>query len=158
MMSDIPRGWAVIPKNAWYVAVAVALGVVLLMQSIMLAQGRESLEMPLWCWVLISIGVALVTVALTVLYGWMYSDAKRRGMRAVLWVLLGIFVPNMIGVILYLVLRDPLPVSCPKCSNIVARNYAYCPSCGEQVVPGCAQCGKVVEPGWKNCAHCGTRL
>ncbi len=45
---------------------------------------------------------------LVLLIGYVYADAKRRGMRYVMWTLLAIFIPNAIGIILYFVMRDPL--------------------------------------------------
>ena len=57
----------------------------------------------------------LFMVLFILLVGYVWADAKRRQMNAVLWVLLAIFIPNLIGVILYFILRQPLPVPCPSC-------------------------------------------
>ena len=43
--------------------------------------------------------------------GFIYADAKRRRMRHVMWAWLAL-VPYFIGVILYFILRDPLPTPC----------------------------------------------
>jgi hypothetical protein len=48
------------------------------------------------------------------LNGYVYADAKRRGMRYVMWTWPAILIPNAIGVILYFVLRDPLLVNCTQ--------------------------------------------
>jgi len=89
------------------------------------------------------------------LVGFIYVDAKRRGMRYVMWTLLGAFVPNAIGIILYFLLRDPMPSPCPKCSQMVRGTFAFCPHCGAELLRACRVCGKKLEPGWVNCAHCG---
>ena len=44
----------------------------------------------------------------TLLIGYIYGDARRRGMRYVMWTLLAIFLFNGIGIILYFILREPL--------------------------------------------------
>ncbi|MGA7226575.1 MAG: PLDc N-terminal domain-containing protein, partial [Candidatus Acidiferrales bacterium] len=55
----------------------------------------------------------IIVVVWILMIGYVYGDAKRRGMRHVMWTLLAIFIPDMIGVILYFILRDPLMNKCP---------------------------------------------
>lgn len=100
----------------------------------------------------------LIFFLLIPLYGYIYGDAKRRGMRYVMWTLLAIFVPDFIGVILYFILRDPLPIDCPGCHGIVPSKFTFCPHCGNALRPYCSQCGKSVERNWMNCAYCGKKL
>jgi hypothetical protein len=92
------------------------------------------------------------------LIGFVYVDAKRRGMRYVMWTWLTIFVPYSIGVILYFVLRDPMPTPCPKCSRLSAQSFTFCPSCGAELMRTCRVCHKKLGAGWVNCAYCGTSL
>ena len=66
-------------------------------------------------------GFMLVLVAWVVLIGYIYGDAKRRQMRYVMWTLLAIFVPHAIGMILYFILRDPLPKPCPGCGHVESK-------------------------------------
>lgn len=91
----------------------------------------------------------------TLLIGYVYGDARRRGMRYVMWTLLSIFLANGIGIILYFILRDPLPVYCSRCGCGVKQGFAYCPRCGANVLPACPACQRVVQPGWSHCAWCG---
>ena len=92
------------------------------------------------------------------LVGYVFGDARRRGMNHVLWTLLAIFIPNAIGVILYFILRDPIPVPCPSCGALARKGHAYCAGCGTAVRVACPQCRQPVEPGWRNCARCGAGL
>jgi RNA polymerase subunit RPABC4/transcription elongation factor Spt4 len=87
-----------------------------------------------------------------------YADAKRRGMRYVMWTVLAIFIPNAIGIILYFILRDPLMKPCPGCSQVLKSGYTFCPHCGTSLLPTCPNCGRSVELGWANCPACGTKL
>jgi RNA polymerase subunit RPABC4/transcription elongation factor Spt4 len=92
------------------------------------------------------------------LVGYVYADSKRRGMRYVMWTWLAALVPDGIGIILYFVLRDPMPKACPQCSTAVPAKFMFCPHCGAAMQPTCSNCGRGVEPGWGNCPHCGTKL
>jgi RNA polymerase subunit RPABC4/transcription elongation factor Spt4 len=92
------------------------------------------------------------------LVGYVFGDARRRGMRYVMWTLLAIFIPNAIGIILYFILRDPPMRACPNCSRMSKGGFAFCPACGTSLLPTCPNCGRGVERGWANCPQCGTKL
>nr|HEV7953011.1 zinc ribbon domain-containing protein [Candidatus Acidoferrales bacterium] len=92
------------------------------------------------------------------LIGFVYVDAKRRGMRYVMWTWLTVFVPYSIGIILYFVLRDPMPTPCPKCNKLSAASFTFCPSCGAELMRTCRVCHKKLGVGWVNCAYCGSSL
>jgi hypothetical protein len=102
------------------------------------------------------IPIPLTLYALVVAY--IHGDAKRRGMRHVLWTLLAIFIPNGIGIILYFIFREPRMIGCPKCGAHAKQTFAFCPGCGAALQPACPACRKAVEPGWANCPYCGGRL
>jgi RNA polymerase subunit RPABC4/transcription elongation factor Spt4 len=101
-------------------------------------------------------GIPLAIYAL--LIGYVNADARRRGMRYIMWTLLAIFIPNAIGIIVYFILRDPLPRVCPNCSQLVKAGFAFCPHCGYNLAPACPSCKRAVEPSWKVCPTCGTSL
>ncbi len=103
-------------------------------------------------------GVCFLIVPFIALIGYVYADAKRRGMRYVMWTLLAFFIPDAIGIILYFILRDPMPKPCPGCSTPVKAGFTFCPHCGTSTQPTCTNCGRGVDFGWANCPHCGTKL
>jgi hypothetical protein len=92
------------------------------------------------------------------LLGYVAGDARRRGMRPALWVLLAIFVPSAIGFLLYFILREPLLHVCPRCGARAKSSFPFCPSCGASLASACPSCKNAVEPGWSHCARCGTQL
>jgi RNA polymerase subunit RPABC4/transcription elongation factor Spt4 len=92
------------------------------------------------------------------LIGYVYGDARRRGMRQVLWTLLAIFVPNGIGILIYFLLRQPPQVSCPRCQAQLQPGLSFCPNCGSPMGPACPQCHRLTEAGWSHCGHCGAPL
>jgi RNA polymerase subunit RPABC4/transcription elongation factor Spt4 len=107
---------------------------------------------------LVTLLFPLFLSAYVLLVGYVNGDARRRGMRYVLWTLLAIFIPNAIGIILYFVMRDPLMRNCPKCSATIGGGFAYCPKCGSALSKTCPNCHRAVEPDWSHCAGCGTSL
>jgi RNA polymerase subunit RPABC4/transcription elongation factor Spt4 len=107
---------------------------------------------------LMIVGVGIVPAIWVMLIGYLYADARRRGMRYVMWTLLAIFIPDAIGIIIYFILRDPLMKPCPGCSQVLKSGYTFCPHCGTSLLPTCPNCGRSVELGWANCPACGTKL
>jgi hypothetical protein len=88
-------------------------------------------------------------------------DAKRRGMNAFLWtVVVLVFLPTwgLIGFIIYLLLREPLPYPCPQCAATIGARFNFCPNCKCNLHPACPQCKNEVGELDKFCPYCGTDL
>ena len=150
---------AVIPRTAKVIAGLLTIGVVVLIVTLaQLPPKPTETALPLAAKICLPILCGALTLILALLIGFVYGDAKQRGMRYVMWTLLATFLPDAIGIILYFILRDPLPVTCPHCSTKVLSKFAFCPGCGTSLKPTCPQCGQAVEPIWSNCGHCGTKL
>jgi hypothetical protein len=64
--------------------------------------------------------------------GYVYGDALRRNMPAVPWLLVALFVPNLLGFLLYFVLRKPLGRPCPQCGQAITPEQRFCSWCGGQ--------------------------
>jgi RNA polymerase subunit RPABC4/transcription elongation factor Spt4 len=103
-------------------------------------------------------GIAIVVSAFVMLMGYIARDAKRRNMSPVLWVLVSLFVPYLIGVILYFVVREPLPFKCPQCGRAVNAQFNFCPACQFNLQPNCPQCRRAIHSGDRFCPHCGFAL
>ncbi|MBI1896922.1 MAG: zinc ribbon domain-containing protein [Acidobacteria bacterium] len=157
-MSRLRQELKIIPLAAWIIAVLMYLGFVLLSSRVLIPRDPELSPWPVLAKILFSFGIPMILAVLVLVIGYVYADAKRRGMRYVLWTLLAIFIPNAIGIILYFILRDPLPQPCPKCGATVLVRFPYCPACGTAVAQTCPECRRRVEPGWSHCAHCGASL
>lgn len=69
--------------------------------------------------------------AFVLLVGYVYADARRRGMPPVAWTALVVLVPNALGFVFYFVLRKPLVHPCPRCHSAVPQDAAFCPRCGQ---------------------------
>jgi RNA polymerase subunit RPABC4/transcription elongation factor Spt4 len=158
-MSRFTEEMKVVPTTARVIAVLAYLGMVCVLgATVRYGNDPEVTSWPMWAKALLVFAPGIVLSILVLLIGYVYGDAKRRGMHYVLWTLLAVFVPNAIGIILYFILRDAPPRACPGCSQIVKAGYAFCPYCSTHLKPACPSCKRSVEFGWKSCAHCGSSL
>jgi hypothetical protein len=147
----------VIPPLAWILAVAIYLSSATLIFEIAIPNDRKLSKWPVEGQILFAYGIFLTILAFILLIGYVFGDARRRGMRYVMWTLLALFIPDGIGIILYFVFRDPMPKKCPACSTMVKAGV-FCSSCGTALQATCPSCKRGVEPGWSHCPHCGTTL
>jgi hypothetical protein len=158
-MSHFSEELKVIPKPARIVAGLIYLACVTAFTLLFMFSHDQGLQStPKAAKILLVFGPGVVLAIYVLLIGYVNGDAKRRGMRYVMWTLLAIFIPNSIGIILYFILRDPLLKPCPRCSQIGRPGFTFCAHCGASLLPTCPNCGKSVELGWSNCPQCGTKL
>jgi hypothetical protein len=149
----------VIPRVAWIVGGFLYVALLCLIAGLFFSSNDPGLrEMPVVVKVFLPAFPPLLMFAFVVLIGYVYGDAKRRQMRYVMWTLLAIFIPDGIGIILYFILRDPLPKPCPACATPLRAGFVFCPHCGTALQKPCPNCGRGVEAGWAHCPHCGTKL
>lgn len=154
-MNDYRTKPRVIPDAAYVIAGIVAVLGYIVMRFLAIPSSPESAHWPEGGKVFLSFLAPVVVAVYVLLIGYIYGDSKRRGMRSWLWVLLAIFIPNAIGIILYFILRDPMPFHCPGCGSSVKSTFTFCPNCSAPLRPTCPQCGRGMERGWKHCPNCG---
>ena len=79
---------------------------------------------------------ALVIGALSGLWllaiGYVFGDARLRGMRAALWTAVVILLPHLLGFLLYFVLRSPVLSACARCGMAISSDVDFCSFCGSQ--------------------------
>ncbi len=104
--------------------------------------------------------IFVVAAAIPVMIGiYVYRDASARGMNAVLWTLVAVLAPSLIGFIIYLLIRGNYSnLRCPVCDARVREDYVVCPGCGTKLRPSCPGCSAPVELGWKVCPRCAAPL
>jgi len=158
-MSRFREELRVIPKATRVIAcIAYVVLATLILLGIRFSGDPETAHLPLAGQLALTFLVPVLLFVLVLLIGYIYGDAKRRQMRYILWTLLAIFIPDAIGIILYFILRDPLPRRCATCGGMVLAKFVFCPHCGASTQPTCPQCGKPVEPAWANCPYCAASL
>ncbi|MBZ9685924.1 zinc ribbon domain-containing protein [Clostridium estertheticum] len=88
-----------------------------------------------------------------------FKDSKQRGMDPWLWTTIAIFVPNLIGLIIYLVVRTSYTKKiCTSCGKPVDEHFMNCPFCGYKLKENCNSCGSAVDPEWNVCPKCAAKL
>lgn len=104
--------------------------------------------------------IALIVLTIPVLIGiYVYRDARRRGMNAVLWTLVAVIAPALVGFIIYLLVRNGYSdLECPRCGTPVMEQYVVCPQCGAKLRPACPSCDRPIEPDWRVCPRCAAPL
>ena len=112
--------------------------------------------------------IAAVNVVLLVSVLWLipilvgiyvFRDAKQRGMNAILWTLVAVFAPSLIGLVVYLLVRGNYSnLRCPRCDTVVTEQFVVCPKCGAKLRPNCPNCSSAVEPDWAVCPRCAQPL
>jgi hypothetical protein len=106
-------------------------------------------------------GTSLVVAMMIFMVGYVNKDAKRRGMSSTLWTfLVVVLIPGyfVLGFIIYMLMREPLPYNCPQCSATVGARFNFCPNCKCNLHPSCPTCKREVTETDKFCAFCGTGL
>jgi hypothetical protein len=156
-MSRFSNEVRIIPAVAWIIGVAVAVTMFSCLYFVAIPHDHKLSQWP----VVAQIGFALLgllPMAAILLVGYINADARRRGMRYVMWTLLALFLPNSLGIILYFILREPLLAQCAKCGAQGRANFTFCPQCGAGLTTACPGCKRPVEVGWSRCAYCGIAL
>jgi hypothetical protein len=153
-MGRLSEEMSVIPTVAWVLAVVCWLGS---MAFVTFGISRAD-DGPWAFWALLVTVPPLFFAIWILLIGYVNGDARRRGMRHVMWTLLAIFIPNAIGIILYFIMREPPMKNCPKCGTAVRGGFGFCQACGAPIAQSCANCRGALEPGWSHCPNCGKGL
>ena len=104
--------------------------------------------------------LSLLVLAIPVIIGvYIHKDAKKRGMNAVLWTLIGVLAPGFIGLIIYLIVRGEHPdLQCYSCGKPVNESFSDCPFCGAPLKEKCGNCGYTLDANWNVCASCGAEI
>jgi hypothetical protein len=103
-------------------------------------------------------GGAIVLSTLLFMLGYVYRDAKRRGMNPALWTIVVMILSpgyGILGLIIYLLVREPLPYPCPQCATSVSARFNFCPNCKTNLHPACTHCQREVSDTDKFCPYCG---
>jgi hypothetical protein len=105
--------------------------------------------------------VSVMMAALIFMVGYVNKDARRRGMHSGLWTFLVIvLIPGyfVLGFIIYMLMREPLPYNCPQCGTTVGGRFNFCPNCKCALHRACPQCKHEIAETDKFCAFCGQDL
>ena len=74
----------------------------------------------------------VVTAVWVVCLGYVYGDASRRAMPPILSTLMAAFIPNLLGFLIYFVIRRPIALPCAQCGQAMRADHPFCSWCGCQ--------------------------
>ncbi len=122
---------AVVPRAMRIIAVALGLLVLTagLIGGAMAANPKTFLGRTALYWTA-AIVLGILTTLWLIGVGFVFADARRRGMRASLWAAVVILFPHLLGFLLYFVLRPPISAGCAACGRAVSPALNFCPHCG----------------------------
>jgi RNA polymerase subunit RPABC4/transcription elongation factor Spt4 len=87
-----------------------------------------------------------------------YRDAAKRDLDPWLWATVAVFVPNLIGVVIYLIVRQSVKNACINCGKRIEKDFKICPYCGQKQEMVCENCNKAVARDWSVCPYCAHPL
>lgn len=116
--------------------------------------------MPTSVMVVMSLMVCTVVGVLIALGRVVYKDAKAMGMNAGLWTAVVILVPNLMGLVIYLVVRNNAKKQyhCSNCGESVKEDYNLCPNCKSLFEKICHVCKNAVKSNMTYCPYCGNKV
>jgi Phospholipase_D-nuclease N-terminal len=126
----------VVPKAVQVSAVAIVAAAVLIGLAVgcyAVANG-EGLR-PMFGYAAAALAVGMVIAIWLLCLGFVFADARRRGMRAAGWTLVAMLMPNLLGFLLYFVMRRPLAAPCVSCSREMPVDQPFCSWCGSSRAP-----------------------
>ena len=89
-----------------------------------------------------------------------YKDAKAHDLNPWLWMVVAVFTPNLIGVIIYLVVRSnqEKKYTCSNCNAEVKADYNVCPNCQAIFENTCEICKHALGSQMAYCPYCGAKV
>jgi RNA polymerase subunit RPABC4/transcription elongation factor Spt4 len=106
--------------------------------------------------------VSIFLAACIFMIGYVNRDSRRRGMNSALWTwFVLLMLPTSVGIIgfvIYLLMREPLPYACPRCEKLVGPRFNFCPNCKCNLHPSCPNCKREIVETDKFCPYCATDL
>jgi len=158
----VPEWLKVLCTILYLIAVAIGVAVVIVDPETRFPELQHSATLSAIAVAGIISGVSIVFAASILMLGYVNRDAKRRGMNSALWTwFVLLMLPTsvgIIGLIIYLLVREPLPYPCPRCATPVGPRFNFCPNCKCDLYPSCPNCKKEIAETDKYCPYCATEL
>lgn len=79
--------------------------------------------------------ILLFTIGIHIaIFIYVYYDAKKRGMEAIVWAIISALAPMLLGFIAYIIIsRNYKKIKCSNCGYSVEVNWNTCPNCGQNL-------------------------
>lgn len=142
-----------------YIFWGLLVGIVLLLVSIVMIfiQRAPEVHQPRGFIILFPLFI-LVPAYIIIVGRLVYIDAAKRGLDPWLWATVAVFVPNLIGIVIYLIVRQSAKNACINCGKRIEKDFKICPYCGQKQEKVCENCNKAVSRDWSVCPYCAHPL
>ena len=145
----------IVPPWAWALAALAFIGAQIFFN--VFVAGQSDAPAP-WARAALGVMLGIVLGCYLLLIGYVNRDARRRMMSPVLWTLVAVLIPNGLGIILYFILRQPIPRVFAQFEAGSPAEPGSCPRCGYKLNPSCPHCQRAVDVIDSYCRSCGTSL
>ena len=157
----VPRWLKVMCVLLYLVALAIGIAVIHYDPSARFPEIRDDQVTSIAAIIGIITGVSIVAATYILMLGYVNRDSRRRGMNSALWTLLVLVLSGgsaVLGFIIYFLIREPLPYTCPRCSQLVGPRFNFCPNCKCNLHPSCPNCKQEIAETDKFCPYCAQDL
>lgn len=123
-------------KNLFWFITALWIGFGVFPLTLVVLKLGHKEEIPTRALMIFLLILVVVAIMILVICRYVYKDAKSRGMDPYLWMATAAYVPNFVGLIVYLVMRKQLSMEILKCVNCnmeVKKDWKYCPNCSHEL-------------------------
>lgn len=87
---------------------------------------------------------------------WVYQNARKAKINAVLWGIITLFT-NLAGLFIYLIYKQNNQI-CFKCGAVQNKSNIYCTYCGIKISKTCKNCSAIIIEGDNFCNQCGKEI
>lgn len=108
--------------------------------------------------ILLVFSIILMAIVFLTIGAFVYKDAKKRNMNEWMWLTIALYVPNFIGLIIYIIVRQNYNKKCFSCGAKVEENFEVCPFCGKELKRRCENCNNTINEDWVVCPYCKKEL
>jgi Phospholipase_D-nuclease N-terminal len=122
------------PVRVWAVSIIAAAVLIGLAVGCYAVANGEGFR-PMFAYAAAALALGTVIAIWLLCLGFVFADARRRGMRAAGWTLVAMLMPNLLGFLLYFVIRRPLAAPCVSCSREIPVDQPFCSWCGSSRAP-----------------------
>jgi ABC-type Fe3+ transport system permease subunit len=157
----IPRWLKIVCLVLYLLALGAAVTIVNVAPDTRFPEVRDNAAAATLAMIGIVTGMAILISAFLFALGYVYRDARRRNMNAPLWTLLVlVLAPSslIIGLVIYLLVREPLPYPCPRCGALVGPRFNFCSNCKCNLHPSCPNCKQEIAETDRFCPNCAYEL
>ena len=158
----IPRWVKALCVVLYLIAIAIGVSVITIDPSTRFPELRDNTAASVLAIIGVITAAGIFFAAGILMLGYVNRDARRRGMNSALWTwFVLLMLPTsvgIIGLIIYLLVREPLPYPCPRCAKPVGPRFNFCPNCKCDLYPSCPNCKKEIAETDRYCPYCATEL